>query len=876
MRWPRWLSLAAAVGVLAGAGWLAPAHAATGACGATSAAWTALPLPSGAVTWVAPDDTDGCHLTAGTASGIYVTLNGGHNWTRSQLPTDGPVTGLWSEGLGHDVVMASAAASAAGGAGANSGGLLVSINGGLSFQAAAAGLQGFRLVEARSAGATTAATSNGALVYLLASRSAAALLFVSTDSGSTFLPEPETQAFAPTALAVDPVNPQVVWLNSTANTGSPLWVSTDGGHTFSGKTVPGATSVTDIWLAPRKNASSLVYVATNAGIFSSADSGITWLRLSTAAASNVRTGRGNENALVALTGGRPVAGGAGSALKPWAAGVPTSCTSTSLIASIDYPSAFTEVCGDGRVYRRLSDADRSGDAGDVTPPSNNGGATVPLPLVEAQTWALPGVAAQNAQHSDVTSSTLAFDGLYLYYLPLADQYGATSLPTSSDTGVLTIARVIAATGQPAPDITIPLGKSPGRSRTMLDYDSLTRRLLINSMRGSGSTSQSEIFSYDLNTGTVTKIFPSATDVTQTGIPYVVSDNVSGGYLSANEGQRTLYHLAADGHRINSCDWQTPVGALAGSYGASGLTFTGDGGVYVELEDDQTVYRLDSNCRLVQAYLHRAVSEAAGEDDELACDGQSFSLPAVWLRDAAPGVVTAYLTPGGFCPLPSTMTVTAPRHSPLGKLTQVCAQLRTLTGLPAAAKPIALDVDGAIVGFGPTDKDGNFCAPYRPATPGLKTVNAQFFGSRATPQLLGAAAHATIAVPGVAVVPPAHRPPPAPKAPAPPGAPNPPSTLLATGPSVSTPGQPPASTNQVQQVQSQPGTSAQTAISHNEEQQQQLALQGVENDSQVGLERASDDSEGGLMMMSAAAMLGVAAVLRSRHRRQLALDRLTHR
>jgi len=869
MRWPRWLSLAAAVGALAGAGYLAPAHAATGACGASSATWTTLPLPSSAVTWVAPDDTDGCHLTAGTATGLYVTLDGGRDWTRSQLPSDGPVTGLWSEGLGHNVVMASAGTGKA-----DPGGLLVSINGGLSFQAAAAGLQGFRLIEARSAGATTAATSNGALVYLLASRSAAALLFVSTDSGSTFLPEPETQAFAPTALAVDPANPQVVWLNSTTSTGSPLWVSTDGGRTFNGKAVPGAASVGDIWLAPRKNASSLVYVATNAGIFSSSDAGSTWRRLSTAGTSNVRTGRGNENAVVALTGGRAVAGDAGSALKPWADGVPASCTGTSLVASTDFPSAFTELCADGRAYRRLSDAGRSGDAGDVNPPSNSGGATVPLPLVEAQTWALPGVAAQNVQHSDVTSATLAFDGTYLYYLPLADQYGAASLPMSSDTGIVTIARIDALTGAAAPDIKLDLGKSPGRGRTLLDYDSLTRRLLINTSRGA-SPGQSEEFSYDLTTGVLTKVFPSSTAVSQTGIPYVVSDNVSGGYVSANEGQRTLYHLAADGHRIDSCDWQTPVGAVAGEYGASGLTFTGDGGVYVELEDDQTVYRLDSNCRLVQAYLHRAVSEAAGEDDELACDGQSFALPAVWLRDAAPGIVTAYLTPGGFCPLPSVMTVAAPSHGAVGKPVQVCATLRTLSGAPAAAKPVALDIDGVIVGFGPTGTDGSFCAPYRPLTPGVKTVDAQFFGSRTTPQLLGAAAHATIAVPGVAVVPPPHRP----RTVKPPPVPNPPdapSSVLAVAPSVSTPGQPPPGTNQVQQVQSQPGASAQTAISHNEEQQQQLALQTVENDGQYGVERASDDAEGGMMLMSAAAMLGVAAVLRSRHRRQLALDRVTQR
>jgi hypothetical protein len=860
------------VGVLAGAGLLAPAHAASGACGASSSAWSRLPLPASAVTWVAPDDTDGCHLTAGTANGLYLTLDGGHDWTRSQLPSDGPVTGVWSEGLGHNVVMASAGAGKA-----DAGGLLISTNGGLSFQAAAAGLQGFRLIEARSVGATTASTSNGALVYLLASRSAAALLFVSTDSGSTFLPEPETQAFAPTVLAVDPADPQVVWLNSTASTGSPLWLSTDGGRTFSGKNIPGATAVADVWLAPRKSASSLVYAATNAGVFSSADAGGTWRRLSTAATSNVRTGQGNENAVVALVGGHPVAGDAGSPLRPWADGVPASCTSGALTASGAYPSAFTELCGDGRVYRRLSDADRSGDAGDVTPPSSNGGAVAPLPLVEAQTWPLPGVAALNAQHTDATSATLAYDGEYLYYLPIADQYGASSLPMSSDTGIVTIARINAATGQAAPDLKVNLGKSPGRGRTLLDYDSLTRQLLINTARGA-DPGQSEVFSYDLATGALTKLFASSTTVSQTGIPYVVSDNVSGGYVSANEGQHTLYHLGADGHRIDACTWQNPGGtALAGQYGASGLTFTGDGGVYVEMEDDQTVYRLDSNCRLVQAYLHRLVSEAAGEDDELACDGQSFALPAVWLRDAAAGIVTAYLTPGGFCPLPSTMTVTAPSHSPLGKLTQVCAELRTLSGAPAVAKPVALDVDGAIVGFGPTDTAGNFCAPYRPATPGLKTVDAQFFGSRTTPQLLGAAAQATIAVPGIAVAPPtAHRPPPPPKPTNVVNPPDAPSTVLATGPSVSAPGQPPPGTNQVQQVQSQPGASAQTAISHNEEQQQQLALQTVENDGQFGLERSSNEAGEDLMMMSAAAMLGVAAVLRSRRRRQLALDRLTRR
>jgi len=152
---------------------------------------------------------------------------------------------------------------------------------------------------------------------------------------------------------------------------------------------------------------------------------------------------------------------------------------------------------------------------------------------------------------------------------------------------------------------------------------------------------------------------------------------------------------------------------------------------VQGEDDRTITQYDAHCNAVATILHPALAESGNEDDNLVCDGQTFAVPALWVRDANVGTAFAYAAPPAtFCPLPSRLSlVTAGSTSRPAALQRVCAVLR-IGAHPAAGKTLIWT--GARTSATVTDAEGRSCETMA-TRPGHRQVLVQFLGSRQPPQ-----------------------------------------------------------------------------------------------------------------------------------------------
>jgi hypothetical protein len=173
-------------------------------------------------------------------------------------------------------------------------------------------------------------------------------------------------------------------------------------------------------------------------------------------------------------------------------------------------------------------------------------------------------------------------------------------------------------------------------------------------------------------------------------------------------------------------------------------------LYVQLEDDITVVRVDSKtCRTLDTFTHRQFSEGptniAHEDDQMACDALTFGeggpgvragtgTSALWIRDVTDNTVHAYAIPTGSCPFPTRLAVhsVAPVQVTAGY--GVCATLTSVTtDLPLyiPGMPVQFSLAGAPVGTGVTGVDGRACVPgTAPAAAGSLPLRADFAGNAA--------------------------------------------------------------------------------------------------------------------------------------------------
>jgi hypothetical protein len=626
------------------------------------------------------------------------------------------------------------------------------------------------------------------------------VLVRSINSGNSFAAMQGAAAFAPTVVAVNPSDAGEVWLNDQrAGMGGGVRVSHDGAQTFGAPLFPDHT-VRDISVAVLPNGALQVVLATDKGLKYSVDDGATWATFSAGSGiTGVRAFPDDPTKLLVQTDKRSMLITESSVRE--LPGLPAGCSTSGLRRTATIPPTFLMECGDTTyrysLQRPLSEDGKPIDGSDWSRDAHVDVPTAPgvgVPLTELVTYTLPGAWSK--------SGALAFDGLRLYY-----DLGAGN-------GQNGVGVVDAGTGT-------PLGQfRPKAPFFSMVYDPRRARLLL------VNNSPSVVYAYDMKTGAEKTLGPS---------PYGIPS-----YDARIDRFSFIRHIGRDletwplpdqpGFPRKVCTQAVPENPFpyyqsTVSNSVSTFVATGDGGGYVQYEDDRTMVRLDRHCKMVgPQYMHRQYAEALVENDTMVCDTQTFfPAAAIWIRDSGPGTVTAYRVPFAYCPMPSRVQLTAPSTLQQGQSGPLCTRLvNTTTGLPAADKIVTLAVDGLVVGGGATDDRGELCAPYTApfGGPGRRAalVTASFKGDAA---LFPATAAGVIAIFRTVAVPPAPPQPPGlalqppvPPVP-PPAAPNPgPGPAAAPAPAPA-----PASAAQAQPVAQSQTMGQPVAVQQRQEQPQ---------------------------------------------------------
>jgi hypothetical protein len=309
---------------------------------------------------------------------------------------------------------------------------------------------------------------------------------------------------------------------------------------------------------------------------------------------------------------------------------------------------------------------------------------------------MPVLATVQVTNGEPTSMAIAFDGEVFYFLD-----------STADNLALTRVRL---TGTPPnlsaetlPMVLLPVPASSIRPR--IAYDARHRAILVATTTADVHT---DVRRYDLRTHRVVSTVRLVDDQVG-GFTY---DWFTDRFMVSADNINVVRYDALGRRRTACLAGQGPVLS-----GLSGLLASGDGEVYEQLEDDQTLLRAVPGCRTTGSWAHRILAEATAEDDSLACDGATFGVPAVWVRDAATLSMTAYGLPAGRCVLPTALTLAALDG-------RACARLsRAEVAVPLAGQPVT--VAGQAVRTG---ADGTACAAV-PTTPGSHSVVASYAGSR---------------------------------------------------------------------------------------------------------------------------------------------------
>ncbi|MBK5306093.1 MAG: hypothetical protein JJD92_05335 [Frankiaceae bacterium] len=653
--------------------------------------WSQVPGGPGAV---AMEDDDPCRLIAVRPNRTVQASNDGGTTWQDMGTSPMPVRRLVSDGLGTDALLIP-----------EGDGLFVTTDRGRSWQAAA-GLPGVVLdvtADERDASTLFAVVRPTSAVPAAAPApvlpvAQGSSIYRSQDRGRSFTPLAGASGLQASAVAPDPGAPGRLWMGVDGVAGG-LFVSTDAGSTFV-RVAGGA--VRGLGTSRLAGGGSEVIAATSTGFLVSRDGGNT---VSSRATSVDSTGIALEwnhpSAFMALSKGRAVrSADTGNTADPQSAGLPGECGATDLVRDRSIPSVFSVRCADGSSWRYRSDGtdlsatDRPDGTASVVPTSNLGPST-PMKLLKRLATA----------HRDSTEDgSVAFDGTLLYYA------------ASRDAGI--VHRQNAKTGKDAGDLVtqVPYGI------LQLTYDANRHHLFVVDVRF-------RLWDVDLRNGRAVRMFRSpisgstsseGEDREGGGFPGAFTyDPATDRFLFANDGGSGWEEYDRDGRRRRSCtatDLPVVITISGGPMEASigGIVATGDGQVYIEAEDDATVLRMDRSCHVLASFNHEYFSEAGAENDALACDTTTFETPAVWLRDATAGFMAAYEVPGGYCALPSHVTVTSPEGVAAGERGPVCATLRlTSTGRPLAGLPIDLLVAGRGIASPVTDARGRACADYVP-------------------------------------------------------------------------------------------------------------------------------------------------------------------
>ncbi|MDQ4026044.1 MAG: hypothetical protein M3217_11255, partial [Actinomycetota bacterium] len=556
----------------------------------------------------------------------------------------------------------------------------------------------------------------------------------STDFGRSWTPLPGSLPATPSRIAVDARLPDVVWINAAAPDGAPAtgaWRSDDGGLTFTRVT---GDRVLDFDTSPIAGGGSRVDMATEAGLIRTRDGGTTFRTVTPEPVAAVTHEKFAPDALMAVVGSRSVRStSAGRTFKPApGVGALTGCTVTELTRNEEFPSYFLlSLAGcdseghhlyrsDGRDLLNVDDI--GGDVeGDFIPDLER------LPRTEMRIlreFQLP-------VGGDTSSGSLGFDGEMLYY---------TNNNTSNQIHVSTTS------GEFVRTITV----APEHDVRTLTYDPAIEKFWVMVNKGGQFQFPSIAGMYTLDpvTGVMKEVFTSPLGAETT----LSMDPTSGLFRSYQHHGYEVYQITRTGQIVDTCEVPGfPVDPNVSTHPtrghpdnpspgfASGVA-VGQGRMYLQLEDDRTVFHVSEDCEILAVFEHRTFAESRGgpaglENDQMTCDTVTFGEPAIWIRDAAPNRAVAYAVPHGYCPLASKLTMTPPQISGApGADVEACALLLgdgpSGTFMPVGAVDVTFFADDLPVASGVTDDEGLACATFPAPGGGPRTIplEAAFYGT----------------------------------------------------------------------------------------------------------------------------------------------------
>ncbi len=655
-----------------------PADAASGCGNDTYDRWNAVPLPVGHGS-LAQIDTGACALVATTPDAVLRSPDGGRSWVvAARALVTGPV---WAEGLGSTVVVPYTERGTTG--------LLVSTDGGVTYDRRPAPDPDVVLVAG-------ARTPSGPALYALVPGGPVGV-YRSADSGATWAPMPGSAVVVePRVFAAGPAGDGTFWLTGSAlggAAGAVFHATADGlvAPIRSGAIGP---IVADHYLA---DMGETVLVATDDGLLRSSDGGVSWTTLLADRVTDLRTDPGRVNAIVAVHDHlvwRSATNGV--QWRSWSAdGLPADCEPTGLARTSTLPPAYVVRCGSRAYLRPTSGYDLVGtDFYRPDPPPDLPEST-PMPVV--------GTPIQ-LSGENTSDGSIAFDGRILYW---SDGSGS-------------IYRMVTATRQELDPLEVDW------SAASLAADPIRQILYVYEPR------TGEMRGVDLATGRSRVLF------TVDGVGWVASwswDWQRDAFYAIEESGSQIYRLDLTGRGTKVCKAQVQhVDESAGFKYASAAAYVAIGGGLglVESESDEDMIRIDENCHVLARLKHRMYAEAEKENDSIACDGVTFGQPVVWLRDAALNVATAYAAPGAYCPVPTTMDVTAPVRVAGGRAVDVCGTLRLrVDGSPIGGQRVALLAHGRRIADATTDGNGRVCGRDESGGAARRVpVEALFLGSSA--------------------------------------------------------------------------------------------------------------------------------------------------
>jgi hypothetical protein len=695
--------------------------------------WTRLDTPRRpALAHVASFAQDPCTFLGATEDGAVYRATDARTWTPA-VDLDGldSVAGVVSEEMpaGTAFVFGTPGSPLGGdGAALGASGLYVTRDFGATFQA-------IRDLAGFSVTAVAAAPSDPQVMYAAASplqRGLAPLALKSTDFGRTWLPLPGSLPVRPTRLAVDARVPGIVWANATVDgtPGAGVWRSQDGGLSF---TRVRDDTVVDFDTAPVPGGGSRVDMVTGAGLVRTRDGGTTFRTVTPDPVAAVTHERFAPDALMAVVGGRGVRSVTSGRTFKATPGLPdvSACAVMDLTRNEEFPSHFLLSLDDcsaaGHYLYRSDGRDLLGVedlGGDVD------GAFLPrlerLPRTEMRILReihLP-------VRGDTSSGSLGFDGEFLYFTN-NDRSNEIHLSTTTGDYVRTIAL------DPRMDV-----------RTLTYDPHLEVMWALVNEGGSFFDSMGYMYQVDPVKGTAKRMFRSPL-LPETTLSMDPTEGVFRSYL--HHGYE-VYEISREGAIVDRCtvpgapvdpnvstnpDRGHPDSTAPGF--ATGLA-VGGGRMYLQLEDDRTVFHVSKDCEILAVFEHRRFAESRGgpsglENDQMACDTVTFGEPAIWIRDAAPNNAVAYAVPNGYCPLDTKLTMTPPKiTAKSGDTARACALLLgdgpSGSVIPVGGAELTFFAGDVPVAAGVTDGDGFACASF-PAPGGPATtipVEAAFFGT----------------------------------------------------------------------------------------------------------------------------------------------------